>query len=124
MEGFHGEQPDGPDDLLDLREKGPAERDEQVLYADVSKTPALTCSILSDIFSPEAAKALINSFYASVRTQAQVQTGVGGVGGLTAFVGNPNTVRLPPRAGNSKKRGAAEERGTRAGSKKNATFGC
>ena len=86
--------------LLDLREKGPTEQDKQVLYADVSKTLALTCSILSDSFSPEAAKALVNNFYASVRTQAQAQTGIGGVGGLTAFVGNPNTVRLPPRAGN------------------------
>ena len=55
--------------------------------------------------------------------QAQAQTGVGGVGGLTAFVGNPNTVRLPPSAGNSRKRGAAEGRGTRAGSKRTATSG-
>ena len=109
--------------LLDLREKGPTEQDKQVLYADVSKTLALTCSILSDSFSPEAAKALVNNFYASVRTQAQAQTGIGGVGELTAFVGNPNTVRLPPRAGNSRKRGAAEGRGTRAGSKRTATSG-
>ena len=104
--------------LLDLRQKGPTEQDKQVLYADVSKTLALTCSILSDSFSPDAAKALVNDFYASACTQAQAQTGVGGVGGLTAFVGNPDTVRLPPRAGNSRKRGAAEGRGTRAGSKK------
>ena len=94
-----------------------------MLYADVSKTLALTCSILSDSFSPEAAKALVNNFYASVRTQAQAQTGVGGVGGFTAFVGNPNTVRLPPKAGSSRKRGAAEGRGTRAGSKRTATSG-
>eukprot|EP00904_Undaria_pinnatifida_P011765 jgi/Undpi1/7719/HiC_scaffold_23.g10192.m1 len=84
--------------LLGLREKGPTEQDKQVLYADVYKTLALTCSILSDSFSPEAAKALVNNFYACVRTQAQAQTGVGGAGGLTALVGNPNTVRLPPRA--------------------------
>ena len=36
--------------LLDLREKGPAEQDEQVLYADVSKTLAMTCNILSRQF--------------------------------------------------------------------------
>ena len=109
--------------LLDLREKGPTEQDKKVLYAEVSKALALTCSILSDSFSPEAAKALANNFYACVRTQAQAQTGVGGAGGLTALVGNPNIVRFAPRASNSRKRGAAEGTGARAGSKIAATFG-
>ena len=94
-----------------------------MLYADVSKTLALTCNILSDSLSPEAAKALVNKFYASVRTQAQAQTGVGGVGVLTAFVRNPNAVRLPRRAGNSRIHGAAGGRGTRAGGKKTDTSG-
>lgn len=72
--------------LLDLKGKGPSVQDRQILYADVSKTLGLSCSILSDTFPPEVAKVLADNFYAFICRQAQVHTGVrrshwGGEGG-------------------------------------------
>ena len=106
--------------LLDLKQKGHTEQDKQVVYADVSKRLGQAASILSDSLPPAVALALTEAFLASVSSQAKAHNAVEGP--MATYVANPATVRVPARASNKRKRGAAEK-GTRAASKRAATSG-
>lgn len=106
--------------LLDLKQKGHTEQDKQVVYADVSKRLGQAASILSDSFPPAVALALTEAFLAEVSSQAKAHNAVEGP--MATYVANPATVRVPARASNKRKRGAAEK-GTRAASKRAATSG-
>ena len=91
-----------------------------MVYADVSKRLGQAASILSDSLPPAVALALTEAFLASVSSQAKAHNGVEGP--MATYVANPATVRVPARASNKRKRGAAEK-GTTAASKRAATSG-
>ena len=92
--------------FLELREKGPTLRDQQVLYADGSMRLNEASSILSESRAPAEATGMTDMFLQKVRI-------LGDVWGeewffCVGFIGLPPTVRMPARSSNARKRGAAE----------------
>lgn len=98
--------------LLDLTEKGPTVQDRQVLHADVSKKLDEAGSIISGSMPPAQARALAESFLQTARKLVQEQQGCGSV-----FVGLPDTVCLPAKSSNKRKRACVETAAIGAGPK-------
>ena len=100
--------------LVQMEQSGPSVQDRRVLYADLVKRTQAVISFAADSVEPDLACTITESWERQMRDAATVGSG------QRLALGNPDTVRLPPRASNKRHRSSIEAHYSRGAGKRHA----